>query len=254
MAKNNAPKTRAEDKAAAAQRRNARKEKAAAQAAAAEAARLAKQRKERLVTGGVVAAVIAVIVAVVWWNVRDTGPVATPEGISADHALVIGDADAPHEITVYEDFLCPPCGNFEAATATPFQTAADAGKARIKYHPINFLSRLGDYSERATNAFAVVLDTEGPETAKKFHDILFAEQPSETEARPDDDWLVEKAVEAGADEDAVRPGIEDEVFKDWVAEATDAASKAGVTATPTLLVNGERWETNRLNELLGMIN
>lgn len=254
MAKNNAPKTRAEEKAAAAQKRSARKEKAAAQAAAAEAARQAKQRKERLVTGGVVAAVIAVIVALVWWNVRDTGPVAAPQGISADHALVIGSEDAAHEIQVYEDFLCPACASLESATAAPFQAAADAGKARIKYYPLNFLSRLGDYSERATNAFAVVLDVEGAETAKKFHDLLFANQPSETAARPDNDWLVEKAVEAGADEDAVRPGIEDGTFNDWVEEATDAGSKAGVRATPTVKLDGQDWSTGDIAGLMEAIN
>ncbi len=41
----------------------------------------------------------------------------------------------------------------------------------------DLLSRIGDYPIRATSAFAVVLEKSGPEVAKKFHDLLYENQP-----------------------------------------------------------------------------
>ncbi|MFC6153589.1 DsbA family protein [Nocardioides yefusunii] len=253
MAKNT-PTSRAEDKAAAAQRREARKQKAAAQAAAAEAARVARQRKERITVGAIVAVVLALVVGVAWWAVRDSGPVAAPKNVVDSYALAVGDPDAEHVVEIHEDFLCPACAWFEGETNEDLTAAAEAGKVYVKYLPINFLSRFGDYSERATNAFAVVLDAAGPEVAKTFHDSLFAAQPAENGNKPDDDWLVEKAVAAGADEDAVRDGIEEMAFEGWVAEATDAASKAGIRSTPTVVVDGTVLENNDPSTLMGMIN
>lgn len=253
MAKNS-PQSRADDKANAAKRREARKQKAAAQAAAAEAARQARQRKERLAVGGIVAVVLALVVAFVWYAVRDGEPAAAPRNVVDSYALAVGDPEAEHVVEIHSDFLCPACAWFEGQTSEPLQTAADEGKVYVKYNLINFLSRYGDYSERATNAFAVVLDAAGPEVAKTFHDDLFASQPSEDGDKPDDDWFVEKAVEAGATEADVRPGIEDMAFEDWVAEATDAASRAGIRSTPTVKVDGAVLENNDPATLMGLIN
>jgi predicted DsbA family dithiol-disulfide isomerase len=94
-----------------------------------------------------------------------------------------------------------------------------------------------------------VLDTSGPEAAKAFHDILFDNQPPESGPFPDNDQLVEWAVEAGANEDDVRPGIEDMTFEGWVEAAGDAASKADINATPTVLVDGEKVEGETLQEI-----
>jgi len=193
------------------------------------------------VTGAVVAVVLVLVVGVVLWQTRDRGPTATPEGIVDEYAFTLGEEGAEHEVVVYEDFLCPGCGQFEASTNAAFAEAAAAGKVHVKYFPLNFLSRFGDYSERATNAAAVVLDTAGMEAAIKFHDELFAEQPAEDGDKPDDDWLVEKAVAAGAEESEVRGPIEDMKFEQWVEDATDEASKAGIRQTPTVLLDGQTW-------------
>ena len=48
------------------------------------------------------------------------------------------------------------------------------------------------------------------------------------------------AVEAGADESAVRPGVEELEFRQWTENATDQMSRDGVTGTPTVVVDGER--------------
>ena len=218
-------------------------------------AQQAAERRRRLVVVGVVAAVVvvAVVIGLLVQSQRDTtGDVATtPEGATDDFGLVVGDADAPHEVVIYEDFLCPICGELEGLTNDGLTEAIEAGRARVEYRPVDFLSRFGDYSLPAANAFWVVLDAAGPDVAKTFHDMLFAEQPSESGPFPEASWFVDKAVEAGADESAVRAGIEDLAFEQWVENATEQASKDGVNATPTVMLDGEPVPGDSLDEIAG---
>ena len=128
---------------------------------------------------------------------------------------------------VYEDFLCPFCGQLESTVRDQLDAAVEAGEVNVEYRPLPFLERISDYSPESANAFAVVLDASGPEVAKAFHDLLFDNQPSEEGPFPDADDLVDLAVEAGATEADVRPGIEDMAFEGWVDAADDAASQGG---------------------------
>ena len=167
----------------------------------------------------------------------DTGATATDVGVA------IGAPDAPHTVVIYEDFLCPYCQQLEESTRDQLAALALAGKVYVEYRPFDLLSRLGDYPIRATSAFAVVLEKSGAEVAKKFHDLLYENQPSESE--PDsvtNDDLVKLAVQAGATEDDVRPGIESVAQRAWVTKATDAAMTAGVQGTPWVLLDGTPFE------------
>ena len=242
MAKNNSPGSRAEQKAATAAKREARREKAARQAAALAAERKARQRKERLVVGGVVFALLAVIaLGTVWALNRGPGEetAAPPKGAVDEFALAIGDEDAPNTVEVYLDFECGVCAQWEAQSAAALAQAAEEGQVRVKYLPVKYLNRVDGFSERAANAMAVVFEAAGPEVAITFQESLFAQQPTSRRDNNDDDWLVEKAVAAGAEEDDVRPGIEDRAFAKWVDNATEAASKRGVRGTPTVFLNGD---------------
>jgi protein-disulfide isomerase len=126
------------------------------------------------------------------------------------------------------------------------QQYLDAGKVRISYHMIAFLN--GDsttkYSERAANAMAAVYDTSGPTVAKKFHDLLYLHQPPEGTAGLANSQLVAYAVRAGAPRAAISAAVSHGSFDQWVVNATDAMSKAGVTGTPTVFVDGHRLPEN----------
>lgn len=234
-----------------------KRNKAAERATRAAALRAEQERKEkqrRLYTIGGVVGALLVVVAVGFWLQSRAGKieegVATPAGATADYGMTLGKADAEHEVVVYEDFICPACKAFEDAYADTLDSAVTDGRATVEYRPFNFLTQFGDYSERTVNAFAVVLDTAGPVVAKKFHDILYAEQPKEEGDHPDNAWLIEKAVEAGATKADVSAGIENLEFEGWVANSAKAATSAGIQGTPTVIVDGEAIDQSNLAEAL----
>ena len=94
----------------------------------------------------------------------------------------------------------------------------------------------------------MVLDKSGPEVAKEFHDLLFANQPPESGPFLDDDEIVDLAVQAGADEGEVGDAIRDLDGEDFAQGATEAATEAGVTSTPTILLDGQRFTNGRTME------
>ena len=216
----------------------------AERAAALMAEREKKQkRKQRLTVIGVVGAIVLIVSAGFVVNrLRDsTDDVATGAESAATYGLTIGPVDAPHEIVIYEDFLCPFCGELEKASHEELATLAEDGKVKVTYRPFVLLSQVSDYSERTTAAFGAVLDKSGVDVAKKFHDLLYANQPSEEGPFPDDDAIVDLAVQAGADETAVGDAIRDLDGKDFADGATSAADQAKVRSTPTILLDGKNF-------------
>lgn len=219
----------------------------------------AQARRRNLMIGGVVAVVVVLIAAVVVAGVLGGNDAnedldATAAVAPSDYSVVIGPEDAPHQVVVYEDFLCPACGALEAATNEELAQLAADGEVRVDYRPFTLLSRFGPYSEDAVNAFGAVKEVAGDEVAKAFHDELYADQPGESDSEfPGTDFFVEKAVAAGADEAEVRAAIEgaDGSFEQG---ATSDAQAAGVTGTPTILVDGESFvPENSWDELLDAV-
>ncbi|WP_224278858.1 DsbA family protein [Nocardioides lacusdianchii] len=241
----------AEEKAATQAKREARRARTERARAEAEERRKAAKRKEQLTRAGLIAGVLVLVVGGFFLitNLGSDKPDTPPAGATDSYGLRIGEADAPKEIVVYEDFLCPFCGQLELTVRDQLDAAVEAGEVSVEYRPLGFLEGIDDYSPEAANAFAVVLDESGPEVAKTFHDLLFDNQPPESGPFPDADDLVDLAVEAGATEADVRPGIEDMAFEGWVDAANDAASREGVNSTPTVLVDGEVVEGETLQEI-----
>ena len=99
----------------------------------------------------------------------------------------------------------------------------------------------------------MVLDKSGGDVALKFHDRLFENQPEEGGAMPDDEWLIDQAVEAGADEAAIRPGIENLSFEQWMVNGNEDASKRGVNSTPTVFVDGETVSGSSIEDLAAQV-
>ncbi len=215
------------------------------------------RRRRTLVAGGGVVLVLLLLLAVGYavQTTRGTSEqvAGPPAGVVDEYAVPRGDAGAPVTVTIYEDFMCPFCGDLEAASRELLQRYVDDGDVLVEYRVLSFLDRLSDgsdYSTRAMSALGVVLDTAGRDAAIRFHDLLFEQQPEEgTEGLSDGD-LVRLAVEAGAAEDEVAGPVQDRQFEQWVEDATEAASGNDVRATPTVLVDGKVLEFETIADLV----
>jgi protein-disulfide isomerase len=237
--------------------RRAESQAASARAAAIREEQERKERRRRsFVVSGAVVVVLALLLVIgyVVQSRRDdsTATATAPAGAVSGLAVPAGKASAPVKVVVYEDFMCPFCGQFEAAGRSAFGKDIAAGKVQFQYHVLNFLDdkSSSDYSTRAANALAVVLDTSGQGIAKKFHDQLFENQPEENSAGLSDDELVDLAVQAGAKESAVRPDIEGLGFEGWVKKVADQASKDEVDRTPTVLVDGKAVKAETIDAMV----
>jgi protein-disulfide isomerase len=226
---------------------NARTAKSARDKAAelrAQAARKEARRRSAIALG-VVTVVIALIVtafAIVRSSAEKTSQgLVNPANVSSDGSIVVGKASAPVTLVAYEDFQCPACQAFEEGSASQIQQWISAGTLKVEYRPIAFLDRMSstNYSSRALNAAAAVANS-APSAFAKFHALLFEHQPKEGSAGLTDDQLIQYAADAGAPEPAIRAAVQNGSYDSWVTKVTDAASKANVTETPTLIVNGSK--------------
>jgi protein-disulfide isomerase len=215
-----------------------------------------QRRKERtrnlLVVGAVAVAVLIIAVAMVVISTnKDTtgkavGSSGTPSNLTGDYNVTIGKSSAPDTVKLYEDFQCPICKEFEAYTGEQVRQGIADGKIKVDYHMVAFLDdhSTTNYSSRALNAAMAVLSTAGPDAFMKFHTTAYANQPAEGSAGVPDSTLIQWAVEAGADEATVTPLINDNVYHQWVVNATGQMSKDGVNGTPTVFINGENQGAN----------
>jgi protein-disulfide isomerase len=229
-------------KKAAAQRRIA--EKRAAEAAA----RAQAERRRRTMIGGAVAAVLVVIAVVVGIVVQTqrsaTSASARVPAHTADagNVIVVGSPTAPVTVDLYEDLQCPNCKAFEAQSGATLAQLVAQGKVVLHYHEMAFLdsSANDNFSTRALNAAAAVLNAAGPQAFQKFHDLVYANQTPETGPSMTDAQLISYANQAGATGTQVSDAIKNLTYADWTKKVTDQASKDGVTATPTVIIGGKQ--------------
>jgi protein-disulfide isomerase len=224
-------------------KKNRATDRTARAAAAMAEQRRNESRRRNLMVGGVVGAVLVIVVVgfLISRSLDTTTHVSAPAA-GSEFGLTIGPDNAPNEVVIYEDFLCPFCGQFESKSRDDLAQLADDGKVQVEYRPFNFLTETGDYSARAAGAFSIVLDKSGAVVAKKFHDLLYENQPDESGPFPSNDDLVKLAVQAGASESDVKTPIEQNAGKAWVTKATQSALDAGVRETPTILLNGKSFQ------------
>jgi protein-disulfide isomerase len=241
--------------------KQANAQRAAERAAAIHREREAKDRRRGAVTVTVVvvgALILLLAIGLAVQSLRDTSGQSAkpPNGVAGGYALPYGSASAPVHMTVYEDFMCPFCRHFEAGSRAMLKQYVDRGDVQVRYHLLSFLDSASngtDYSTRSMNALGVVLDTAGPKVAKRFHDLLYENQPREDTSGLSDEQLISFAVKAGADRNRISAPIKSLKFEQWVTNSTDAASKAGVNGTPTVVIDGKTLPPMATSKLLATV-
>ncbi|MCF3964094.1 DsbA family protein [Streptomyces fuscigenes] len=216
---------------------------------AAEKAR--EKRRRGFVVGGVALAVLAFAggIGVLAANAgKDktadgaAGPVSTPTGAGGKDGLAIsvGAADAPSTLTVWEDFRCPICGQFENVFRGTFHQLEKSGQLKIEYHLATIIdgNMGGTGSVRAANAAACAQDAG---RFPQYHDALYENQPEETsDAFGKNSRLLEIAAKVpGLSTPAFKSCVENGSHDAWVKKSADAFRTSGYAGTPTVLLNGK---------------
>jgi len=170
---------------------------------------------------------------------RNLLPFMGPAQVGAGHP------EEPYRLP--EDPRCPVCEEFESTGAAPTVRGATVrGEVRTEYTLASFLDdRLGGSgSEKAVNALRAALD-EGK--FAEYHDVLYANQPEETEDGFTDARLLELAGRVkGLRTPAFDSAVQTMKYHDFVTASEKAYQRAGGTAdprgpgTPTMDINDVR--------------
>jgi protein-disulfide isomerase len=210
---------------------------------------VAQQRaaeKRRTVTLWTTVAVVAVLVAagLIGWAAlagQDDRTVTTPAA-AVDEGTAFAIGDGPVTIDIYEDFMCPICGEFESQARATLQQLVTDRKVTVRYHPIAILDRYSNGTEYSTRAAAASAAAGAAGKFREYHEALFAQQPAEGSDGLDDAKLVEIGRSVGLTDAAFADAVENRTYTGWAARVTETASGRGVTVTPTVLVAGSRLD------------
>jgi protein-disulfide isomerase len=161
-----------------------------------------------------------------------------------------GGSDPKAVLSIYEDFLCPACGNFERQFGPTVSNLIDSGAVAADYYMVAILDRQGDgYSSRAANAGYCVAD-ESTDAFRRFHAALYAQQPEEGVGPfPDNARLIEVARQAGVAgkvPDCINSGR-------YTQMAQGLADAAGISSTPTIKINGEEYSPTTPDALVAKV-
>ncbi|MGV8977926.1 MAG: DsbA family protein [Cellulomonas sp.] len=233
-----------------------------------------REKRNRLIAiSGLVAAVavLAVVVVLILGQTKGTtatagaaytgdavkiADVAKPSTAAASGAIPLGATGVAGEkaatgdvvVSVYFDYMCPYCHEFEKANDPELATLRAAGGVSVEYHPLSILDRLSsgtEFSTRAANDAAVVAD-KAPDKFSAFNTALFANQPAENSQGLSDAEIAKLAVTAGVPQAVVDqftatvPGKSWRTFAPYVSALTAQASVdlGDSYGTPTVRING----------------
>ncbi len=171
---------------------------------------------------------------------------------SSDVITNEGTTEPKAVLSLYEDFLCPACGNFERQFGPTINKLIDTGAIAADYHMVSILDARGDgYSSRAGAAAYCVAD-ESNDAFRRFHSALYTPEIQPQEGGgvyPDNARLIELARQAGA-----AGGVPECINSGhYVKMVQGMAGVAGITGTPTIRINGEDYRPTTPDALVAKI-
>lgn len=152
-----------------------------------------------------------------------------PVIIENGRPIMLGKADAPVRVQLYEDFHCPHCADTEARLGPTIAVEQEAGRLAVELYPMSFIDA---GSTSAANAMACAAEAG---FGLAYHRGLFANHTLQWR----DGQLIELAAQVtGNVPDQFKTCVTTKAHQSW-ADSIDAVAKAnGVTSTPTMFLNG----------------
>jgi protein-disulfide isomerase len=189
--------------------------------------------------GGLAVIVIAIVLGTRPSSTAPAGAATTvahaPAGVAAS-GFVLGRADAPVTIDLYEDFQCPVCETWGQSVFPSLVTnELAAGTVKIAFHDMAFL---GPESIAAAKA------AQAAEQQGRFWDMwatLYANQGRENSGAFSNDRLIAMATQLGLDTAKFQTDMASAATQAAVDASRAAAGAVGVTSTPTLVIAGQAY-------------
>jgi len=194
---------------------------------------------------------VGLVLYIVMGKENKPGSEAQSVRITSSALIKKDGTDEPKAVlSIYEDFQCPHCRDFEKTFGATLNKIVESGAAAVDYNMVAILNATNKgYSMRAANAAYCVGD-ENKDAFVRFHSALFAKQPAEGSGTgPDNASLIETARQAGAVggvPECINSGKYDDMVKGLA-----AASK--ITATPTIRLNGTDISPATPEELIAKV-
>lgn len=158
----------------------------------------------------------------------------------ADH--VLGDDGAAFTLVEYGDFECPHCG---AAYPVLKRVKRRLGK-RLRFVFRHFpIAEAHPHAEHAVEAAESVAVQAGSKAFWAMHDLIFEHQRS-----LEDEDLARDAAKAGANAEVVLRDLDEGRYEELVHSSFLSGARSGVNGTPTLFIDGIRYDGLRDEENL----
>lgn len=221
------------------------------------------KRLQRIIIVGAV--VLAVVVAGVFTTIFISqlnrpsavpgagGSAGVPVNATEDRSGIILNkgkfAQGVPKVEVFLDYQCPVCKQFETMFGPTLDDMASKGEIQLIYRTMTFLdSNLRNDSSSRAGIAAACADNAGAFAA--YHGALFAGQPTnEGTGYTTQQLRVDFPATAGITGDKLAPFqqcYDNRATADFVQGTNEAASKAGVNSTPTIMVNGTKLDNNTM--------
>lgn len=206
------------------------------------------QNRTVLVIGTLIA---ALLIALAVYAVRGGSGGAGGDTVNFDleGQPVLGQADAPVTVVVFEDFKCPNCKRFEEEFLPEIRSQyLDTGKAKLVSMNFPFLAEAArlpeDDSKYAAQAVECALVQGGSEAYENLKQIIFRAQGPESELWATKSRLKELAQNVeGLDQARFATCLDNDETAAAVEADETQAERAGATGTPAVYVNGKAVES-----------
>jgi protein-disulfide isomerase len=172
-----------------------------------------------------------------------TPPMTTiPPGLPQD-GRTLGVATAPVTLEIWSDFQCPACERLATLSEPPIIEGLVAdGTVKLVYRDAAFQGRRSDDPwDESVEAAAAARCAGEQDRFWEFHDWLFANQEGENVGSFTEERLRAIAEQVGLDLPAYQACVDDGSQQAAVRQETDDAVASGITATPTLVINGQAY-------------
>ena len=204
-----------------------------------------KLSPQRLTLSTIIVLVVILVGLIAWQRLAPT-PSEPAAAFTGDFDLedqpMIGDPDAPATIVAFEDFKCPVCKSFEEdAYPQIINNLVETGQAKMYFMNFQFIG-----PDSTTAGIAGECAYRQDEAAFwDYKTYLYRSQGPESEEWATPELLVNLAREyvPALDADALAQCIDERRYEDAVATDYEIGQQAGVNATPTLFVNGQKLES-----------